>query len=511
MPTCINVMKFKKALAWLILSCLVLALSFTLINTQSGLTGNVIASLEKFKLMPSRAESTAVLESAPLPTMCDGLNLTKLPKIHPESVGTNYNHAGTYNVSVGDGFIKGDVLIKITNITLERTPGRRDAGAFVRVFKKECDGRYYPLLVPLYSQLASGSVFDLYGLTIQLKEFISPTNITIIYYENCTGLFDYCDDPDSSYYRSSPSACSTLCPFEALEVRSSTDPSRIIFSETKASDGRFTVLLPSGYDELAEFTARAMKQCYNNVTAFLGYEPFKLRVGIQILEQASGSSAAVGDLEYVQMSQDRTTLDRETRDLSRLEEEMTEIPCPNIFLMGHEFVHVATTGVLSENWGIKEGIAKYVEQQLMYDYLMDGEVYTFTQCFEDNYDGIPYADLSRGPHEIYELGDYYQTGLCFWKDFVNTYGYANFTKLMEEAYTRSRGIGKYSLLDVMQDVLGEPVSEEILNRYSLTRESTMINACEGCEVYMPKYVLRQPIVPTKNLRSSIFRFFGKKI
>ncbi|MFA5887489.1 MAG: hypothetical protein WC852_02155 [Candidatus Nanoarchaeia archaeon] len=500
-------MKTKKALAWLILSCLVLALSFALINTKMGLTGNVIASLEKFKLMPSRAESTAVLESAPLPTMCDGLNLTKLPKIYPERTGTNYDRPGKYNVSIGDGFIKGDVLIKILNLSNE--------DAKIEVFKKECDGRYYPIFVPnYYKTIRPESAFDLFGLTLEIEGYpleITPFNATFIYHENCTAYYDYCYDPSSWHYDPNPLSCSPKCNFEAFYVPSATEPSITTFLETKVSDGRFTVVLPAGYDALAEFTLHTLNQCYNNITAFLDFEPFRPRVGIKVYEQAHGSSAGIGEIEHISMAQSRATLDRETADLSRLEDELELMPCPNIFLMGHELIHLTTKGITSENRGLNEGIARYVEQQLMYDYLMDSEVYTFTQCFEDNYDGIPYANLSSSPTDLISLGTYYQTGLCFWKDYVNEYGYANFTKLMKEAYTKSRGVGKYYLLDIIQDVIGEPVSDEILERYSLTRQATMINACEGCEVYMPKYVLKKPITPAKNIRPSIFRFFGKRV
>ncbi len=48
--------------------------------------------------------------------------------------------------------------------------------------------------------------------------------------------------------------------------------------------------------------------------------------------------------------------------------------------------------------------------------------------------------------------------------------------------SKGRGIDDYYIMDVMENVTGEPLSGEIKERYSLTRGSTYVELCNNCEI-----------------------------
>lgn len=149
--------------------------------------------------------------------------------------------------------------------------------------------------------------------------------------------------------------------------------------------------------------------------------------------------------------------------------------CPFYLALGHELTHVVTKEMLGDNYGINEGLTDFVS-------FHNGGQGGGIECGDDG----EYANLSLPPSAGGALPaqKYYETGFCFWQDFVKTYGYPNFVRVMQKLYEQSRGIDDYYVLDVMEEVIGESMSAEILDRYSLTREATSVAICKNCEMFL---------------------------
>jgi hypothetical protein len=54
---------------------------------------------------------------------------------------------------------------------------------------------------------------------------------------------------------------------------------------------------------------------------------------------------------------------------------------------------------------------------------------------------------------------------------------------MQKLQQKGRDINDYYIMDVMEEVNGESLSQDIVNRYSLPRASTYVNICEDCEMF----------------------------
>jgi hypothetical protein len=92
--------------------------------------------------------------------------------------------------------------------------------------------------------------------------------------------------------------------------------------------------------------------------------------------------------------------------------------------------------------------------------------------------------LSTSPEDgIYPARSYYDTGYCFWDDVVKAYGYPTFVEIMQALYTKGRDINNYYVLDVFENIIGDIFSQEILDRYSITRSSTKVELCNKCGIF----------------------------
>jgi hypothetical protein len=392
------------------------------------------------------------------------LNLNELPKLYPENYGDNYFEPGTYTVHVGDGFGKGDFLIKFVEFNEEN-------GILYEVFKKESNGEYYhfPTDVNKISKYMYNQDFD---IVLEKPDYTThPNENTLIYHSNCNTYFEYCDDESSDYYAyGDPESCNWRCPFIAND------------NEVKVQESIYSAIYPQGYENLANFAVDLLEQCYNNDIQFLGYDQEKLRLGVKVLLSDSGGPMT-GHGEYVSTKRTTEQLNDNVNILNLLISEKENQRCTNYLNLGHELTHSLTKEMLGNNYGLNEGLAEFVAFQ-------NGNEKEYT-CLEAGWRDTSetevhsYIDLSTSPSEERPSGHYYATGYCFWNEFVLEYGYPKFVEVMQQSYQKSRGTNNYYVLDIIEEVIGEPLSEDILNRYSLTRETTIVdNLCNNCDMFI---------------------------
>ena len=391
------------------------------------------------------------------------LDFDELPKLHPEEYGNNYYEPGTYKVKLGDGFGKGDFLIKF----VEFIPQNETIEGQVKfeVFRKENDGNYYHYPSQEDTIIRHGYT-DIFGITIESPAYsweINTEENTIIYHPNCTVYFD------------GSGGCSERCKFDTVS------------GETKMQNGKFSAIYPGEYAELASFAAALLEQCHNENVDFLGYDVEKSRVGIKVYLSETYSVLNGGD-EAVTAKRNSEYLDSIQMNLDEYAKEKSEKRCIYYMRLSHELTHVMTKEVLGNNYGLNEGLAEFVDfhnegSELTYVCEDDGWHYTYENITR------PYANLSHSPYESMKLSiSHYATGFCFWKEFTDEYGYQKFVLLMQELQQKGRGADDYYVLDVIEEVIGEPLPEEMLEKYSLARDATYTEICHNCRT-----IFLQPI------------------
>ena len=396
------------------------------------------------------------------------LDLSKLPKLYPERYGNNYFEPGDYVVRVGDGFGKGDFLIKL----IEFVPFDDEGKTYIKfeVFKRESDGNYYHFPTEKNSFGGYGGYLDLFGISLE-SNFDASTleSNEVVYQPNCNVLYN------------SPS-----CPKTGCNYKCGFDP---YIDEEKFQKGIFSVVLPVGHPDAAEKILEMLSSCYHRNTEFLGYNENKPRIGLKLKYREEGYKRTTGYDEYITADPDESELRGHLLDFNYLE-YIEKNRCPNYLSMTHEMTHSVTREIIGFNHGLNEGLADFVSYQ-------NGAhaVYSSIACSDYGYyniysngDLLNYVNLSSCPNSQegcpFPSGDYYVTGFCFWQDFTKDYGYAKFVELMQALYSKSRGIDDYYVYDVMEEVIGGSLSENIQNRYGLTRDATYVEICDGCEMFV---------------------------
>lgn len=394
------------------------------------------------------------------------LNLNNLQKIHPESYGNNYFAPGTYTVHVGDGFGKGNFLIKFTEFSLD------DSRTYFEVFKKESNGNYYHFPTDKNS-IYKHQILDLFGIPIEFNvDTFGKSENVLVYHSDCSDFYDYCSDETSYFYADGSSkACNWRCPFSAND------------DEVISQKGIFSAIFPKAYAKLANFTEGLLEQCYSNDVKFLGFDPQKPRIGVKIILDDSGGPMTGTD-EYVIGPNTVGQLDGDIGILDSLISEKESTKCPNYLNLGHELTHLLTKE-MGGNYGLNEGIAEFVGFQNGHEkeYVCSESGWRTASDASDVLNN--YANLSSNPGDpgSPSSSSYYATGYCFWKDYVEEYGYPNFVKAMQKIYINSRGTGSCYLWDVFKEVNGGYLDQKIVNRYGLTKESTFVKICEDCEMF----------------------------
>jgi len=401
------------------------------------------------------------------------LDFDRLPKLHPEEYGNNYYEPGAYVIHPGDGFGKFNYLIKF----MEFIPQGEGVNGQVifEVFRKEADGNYYHFPTSQHA-LSRYSYTDIFDIVIESPDYswqINPEENTLIYHSTCTVFYEYCDQEESSghYANGDTYSCVQRCKFDAYD------------GEEKVEHGIHSAIYPAGYTDLAEFTIKMQEECYESNIEFLGYDVRKPRLGTK-LYLGNSVGLILAEDETLTARTTESYLDNMREDFDGYEDMATSNGCTYFMRMSHELTHLMTNEVLGNNSGLIEGIAEFVEFQnnaSQKTYLCEETGWSYPYWNETR----DYANLSTSINEgLVPSSNYYATGFCFWKDFTYEYGYPNFVLLMQELQQRGRGIDDFYVLDVMEGVIGEPVSEEILDRYSLTRESTFVHLCYNCEMFM---------------------------
>ncbi len=394
------------------------------------------------------------------------LNLNELTKLHPEKYGNNYFEPGDYNIHVGDGFGKNDFLIKFVDFNLD------EQRIYFEIFKKETDGNFYHFPTKENS-IYKNEIKDLFGISFEsLNDSLNPVENTLTYHPNCTIFYEYCYEAGNYFYAGGSSiACNWRCAFDA-----NTD-------ETKSQKGIFSSIYPKNYKGLANFSVGLLEQCYDNTLGFLGYNQQKQRIGIKVI--LGESSAITGTDEYVYTQKTVAQLNDEVNILDLLNTEKNSKKCPNYMALGHELTHTLTKEIVGDNYGLNEGLADFVAFQNGFEKKYEGLGEGWKGVFDDAGTLNAYANLSTNPGEVGSPSSlhYYATGYCFWTDFVKEYGYPNFVKIMQKLYTVSRGMGTYYFLDVAEEAMGLPISSDILSKYNLKKEATILHFCENCEMF----------------------------
>ena len=396
------------------------------------------------------------------------LNLAILPEVNPESYGNNYLVPGTYNIHVGDGFGKGDFLIKFVEFKAD------EQRIYFEVFKKESDNNYYHFPTDENS-IYKHQMLDLYGISFEfdVDEFGENENV-LIYNPDCTAFYDHCYDETSYFYGPGPQSCNWRCGFNAND------------DEIKVQEGIYSAVYPQGYENLANFAVDLLEQCYNNDVKFLGYDQEKPRLGVKVMLSDSGGPMTGRD-EYVSTKRTTEQLDDNINILDFLISEKESKRCTNYLNLGHEFTHSLTKEMLGDNYGLNEGIAEFVAFQNGFEkeYVCSADGWRLVFDSPDTLN--EYASLSTNPGEAGSPPSkhYYATGYCFWNDFMLEYGYPQFVEVTQQLYQKSRGISDYYVLDVIENVIGEDSSIEMMNRYSLTKEATKVEGlCNNCDMFI---------------------------
>ncbi|MFH1394167.1 MAG: hypothetical protein ABII71_03420 [Candidatus Micrarchaeota archaeon] len=401
------------------------------------------------------------------------LDLNLLAELHPESYGNNYLEPGNYTVRVGDGFGDGDLLVKF----MEFIPQNDSVNGQIRfeVFRKERDGNYYHYPT-IEDTITRYSYTDIFGIVIESPGYswqIDPYENALIYHSSCTVFQDYCRDEGSGgHYSPGYLECAQRCQFDALP------------EETKAEKGIFSAIYPAGYGDLALFSAGLMKSCYRRNVDFLGFDPKKPRIGMEVF-LADGRSDIIGSDESISAKSTAEYLDLVTDNLDYYMAQSSSSGCASYMRISHELTHIMANHLLGiENRGLIEGLAEFVEfhnnaSMKQYVCLDDGWHYGFE---DETKDYIPLsASFGTDP---YPSESYYATGYCFWNDFVHEYGYPKFVLAMHALNQESRGIEGYYVLDVIGNVTGNPLPYSVFDKYSLTRESTYVPGCTNCELFL---------------------------
>jgi hypothetical protein len=402
------------------------------------------------------------------------LDPDQLPKLHPEEYGINYFEPGTYNVQVGDGFGKGNYLVKF----MEFVPQNGSVKGHIRyeVFKKERDGEYYHFPTT-QDTIKRYTYTDIFGIVIESPSYhweINTEDNVLIYHDNCTVFFGYCDDEDMGehFVGNDSIACSSRCVFDTFS------------NETMKAKGIFSAIYPEEYEDLATYSVGLMDSCYENNSEFLGFQVDKPRIGMKILI-AEKLGFVFGDDETITSEVTESYVDDAYGKLDYHYEEKEKKGCTGYLRIGHELTHVMTNAVLDEDHrSLVEGLADYVEFQ---NNASPRKYYCADKGWRTSANGAlkPYSPFSDS-FQICggnPLKYYYATGFCFWEDFVEEYSYRNLVLLMHELQQRSRGSEDYYILDLMEEVNGEPLPDEMIKRYSITRNSTYVEVCRNCDIF----------------------------
>jgi hypothetical protein len=402
-----------------------------------------------------------------VPNGCENeILLADLEVIRPENVGNNYFTPGTYSLGVGDGFGLGNYLIKIVEVGT--------ISAYIEVFKKATNNNYYhfPILGGDEKQVYFlDSYRDLFGITFDFDDYNDQIEVTF-FASNGTNCFSSCIEglPSGISNSTKEKFCLFDCPFDVPE------------GYLQLNQEIFTVLQEGDYEALAEANLNLLQQAYELNIDFVKYDPEIERYGLVTKIESQYASFSARKESYMVMAT-TDSLDLQNNLIDGLYAEALEenyMPHWGTPPLSHEIGHSLSPD-LSGNKALSEGFAEFIEVNIA-----NPEIYsTYPECQPSGYQSqigfFPYVDMSTYSSE--NPSGYYFTGYCFWEDILETYGYGNLVAFFQQRHKLSQGIEDYYILDVMGEAFDEPVSQEILDRYSLIRDATFIENCNNCEIF----------------------------
>lgn len=239
------------------------------------------------------------------------------------------------------------------------------------------------------------------------------------------------------------------------------------------SNGRFSVIVPKGYELLAEKNLEDLQHCYPLIKEFLGIEPFHKKTYLKIEISTTGENRGFSDMVGINYLRSPENIDMDLKEVQTNNSEgflyrSSLDYCANT----HEFVHVFVGHLqLLPDWA-NEGIAEYTQK-----HIQNGSKDHF-ECRDDGWYGkdfwgdnkekqFPFSDLDT---ELYENGGY-RTALCFW-EFVDTnYGRESIPKIFQLFDRRiQENTFRGNFVDeILVPVLGEEIRGILREKYGIEK------------------------------------------
>ncbi|MFA4891718.1 MAG: hypothetical protein WC604_05245 [Candidatus Gracilibacteria bacterium] len=190
--------------------------------------------------------------------------------------------------------------------------------------------------------------------------------------------------------------------------------------------GQFAVIVPTGYELLAEKHLEDLQYCFPLLKEQLGLVPFynKVYVVFPLAEESkSYASTSSSSIYYYHTKDQLDSLQKSFR--KRTDEGLNSGVGPDSCTNAHELTHIFTGELHLPRWA-NEGIATYVAAQAP-DYCEDDGLH-FKSFF------APYSDLSKSLGDVEESNEHYlyETGACVFDYIAKNYGQDKIKLIMQK-------------------------------------------------------------------------------
>jgi hypothetical protein len=247
---------------------------------------------------------------------------------------------------------------------------------------------------------------------------------------------------------------------------------------------QLSVLVPKGYEALAEPYMTDLKYCFPLIKEFLGgITPYHDHVFLQtrIAEKNLGYSNGIG--LFYNRTQSNMDFDLDMVVQNNPEGFLYK-SSPTFCADTHEFVHVFTYHYLSyfPSWTF-EGIAEYTQKNIQKgskDHLecKSNGIYVTDYWGDGKKKVFPYIAMgSDFDNDTPSFGPmWYATGMCFWEDIDQVYGREKFLEIFKRMqdfgevnipYTGEVASQNLFFDDILVPVLGDQVKDHIKEKFGL--------------------------------------------
>ncbi len=239
--------------------------------------------------------------------------------------------------------------------------------------------------------------------------------------------------------------------------------------------GQFAVVVPTGYELLAEEHLSDLQYCFPLLKEQLGLVPFynKVYVVFPLAQESKAYAATSFSSIYYYRTKDQ--LDSAIRSIKkRADGGLTAAVGSDKCMNAHEFTHIFTGELHLPRWA-NEGIAIYVTTQI--PDVKDKPSYCasdglrFKSVKGENF--IPYSDLSKSIGEVEESNEHYlyETASCVFDYIAKNYGqdkikliikkFAEYAANNEPDEKIGKGLDRFSSKVFIEEGIVPVVGEEI--------------------------------------------------